>query len=38
MLRIDSDTVGANHQAGLADELDPGRLNHLYDIAMDEVS
>jgi transposase len=38
MLRIDWDTVGRIIKRVCADELDPGRLNDLFDIGIDEVS
>jgi transposase len=38
MLRIDWDTVGRIIKRVCADELDPGRLDELYDIGVDEVS
>jgi transposase len=38
MLRIDWDTVGRIIKRVCADELDPDRLEHLYDIGIDEVS
>ena len=38
MLRIDWDTVGRIVKRVCDDELDPGRLNDLYDIGIDEVS
>jgi transposase len=38
MLRIDWDTVGRIVKRVCADELDPGRLDDLYDIGVDEVS
>ena len=38
MLRIDWDTVGRIIKRVCDDELDPGRLNDLYDIGIDEVS
>jgi transposase len=38
MLRIDWDTVGRIIKRFCADELDPDRLEHLYDIGIDEVS
>jgi transposase len=38
MLRIDWGTVGRIIKRVCADELDPDRLEHLYDIGIDEVS
>jgi transposase len=38
MLRIDWDTVGRIVARVCADELDPGRLDDLYEIGVDEVS
>ncbi|MEO8966307.1 MAG: transposase [Solirubrobacteraceae bacterium] len=38
MLRIDWGTVGRIISRVCADELDPSRLEHLYDIGVDEVS
>ena len=38
MLRIDWDTVGRIVARVCADELDPSRLDHLYEIGIDEVS
>ena len=38
MLRIDWDTVRRIIKRVCADELDPDRLAHLYDIGIDEVS
>jgi transposase len=38
LLRIDWDTVGRIIARVCADELDPGRLNDLFDIGIDEVS
>ena len=38
MLRIDWDTVGRIVKRVCDDELDPGRLNDLFDIGIDEVS
>jgi transposase len=38
MLRIDWDTVGRIIKRVCDDELDPGRLDDLYDIGIDEVS
>ena len=38
MLRIDWDTVGRIIKRVCDDELDPGRLNDLYEIGIDEVS
>lgn len=38
MLRIDWDTVGRIVKRVCDDQLDPGRLNDLYDIGIDEVS
>ena len=38
MLRIDWDTVGRIIKRVCDDELDPGRLDELYDIGIDEVS
>jgi transposase len=38
MLRIDWDTVGRIVKRVCDDELDPGRLDDLYDIGVDEVS
>ncbi len=38
MLRIDWDTVGRIVKRVCDEELDPGRLNDLYDIGIDEVS
>jgi Helix-turn-helix domain of transposase family ISL3/Transposase len=38
MLRIDWDTVGRIVKRVCDDELDPGRLNGLFDIGIDEVS
>ena len=38
MLRIDWDTVGRIVKRVCADELDPDRLNDLYEIGIDEVS
>ena len=38
MLRVDWGTVGRIIARVCADELDPGRLNDLFDIGMDEVS
>jgi len=38
LLRIDWDTVGRIIARVSADELDPDRLNELYDIGIDEVS
>jgi transposase len=38
MLRIDWDTIGRIIKRVCDDELDPGRLDELYDIGIDEVS
>jgi transposase len=38
MLRVDWDTVGRIVKRVCDEELDPGRLNDLYDIGIDEVS
>jgi transposase len=38
MLRVDWDTVGRIVKRVCDDELDPDRLEHLYDIGIDEVS
>jgi transposase len=38
MLRVDWDTVGRIVERVCADELDPARLQELYDIGVDEVS
>ena len=38
LVRIDWDTVGRICQRVVADELDPGRLDGLFDIGVDEIS
>ena len=38
LVAIDWDTVGRICDRVVADELDPGRLDNLYDIGVDEIS